>query len=78
MSFYPEPKCDPPAEVIEKIAVAVRRIIGDKADAFMEKLENDEDASWMDAIKAAEVAPQHRGKVLRAVHQIFSQGWKCL
>ena len=71
------PNCDPTAEVIEKIEAAVRNLIGDKADKFMEALEKNEDASLQDAVKAAGVAPQETGNVLRAVNQILSQGWEC-
>ena len=71
------PNCDPTAEVIEKIEAAVRNLIGDKADKFIEALEKNEDASLQDAVKAAGVAPQETGSVLRAVNQILSQGWEC-
>ena len=43
----------------------------------MEALEKNEDASLQDAVKAAGVAPQETGNVLRAVNQILSQGWEC-
>ena len=70
------PKCDAPAEVKEKIEAAVRKLVGDKAEKFMEALEN-EDGSLQDAVKAAGIAPQETGNVLGAVHQILSKGWEC-
>ena len=73
----PPPNCDPTAEVIEKIESAVRNLIGDKADKFMEVLKKDEDASFEDAVKAAGVGPKETGRVLKVVHHIYSQGWEC-
>ena len=73
----PPPNCDPTAEVIEKIEAAVRNLIGDKADKFMEVLKKDEDASFEDAIKAAGVEPKETGRILKLVHHIYSQGWEC-
>ena len=73
----PPPDCDPTAEVIEKIEAAVRNLIGDKADKFMEVFKKDEDASFKDAVKAAGVEPQETGEVLKVLHQIYSQGWEC-
>ena len=73
----PPPNCDPTAEVIGRIEAAVRNLIGDKADKFMEVLKKDEDASFEDAVKAAGVEPQETGEVLKVLHQIYSQGWEC-
>ena len=73
----PPPNCDPTAEVIGRIEAAVRNLIGDKADKFMEVLKKDEDASFEDAIKAAGVEPKETGRILKLVHHIYSQGWEC-
>merc|ERR1712142_1146909 len=75
--MVPPPNCDPTAEVIEKIEAAVRNLIGDKADKFMDAMKKDEDASFEDAVKAAGVEPQETGKVLKVLHHIYSQGWEC-
>ena len=59
------------------IEAAVREIIGDKTDVIIDILENDEDATIKDAVKAAELTPQQKRKVRGAIRGILREGWEC-